>query len=66
MEGKTQKAVIINDYGKKPEFKQDYPKPMLKEGELLIKVEASTINPADRFFLQGLYSKKPLPAVGGF
>jgi len=32
---------------------------------LLVKVEASTINPSDRMFVAGSYFKKPLPAVCG-
>lgn len=32
---------------------------------MLVEVEGSTINPSDRFFLAGMYAKKPLPVAGG-
>lgn len=65
MESKFQKAVVILDYGKKPILKDDYPIPMLKEGELLIAVEASTVNPSDRMLINGTLFKRPLPAICG-
>lgn len=65
MQGKTQKALIINKFGDKPLLKEDFPIPSIKDGELLIKVEASTINPADKLFIAGLNFQRPLPAVCG-
>jgi NADPH:quinone reductase-like Zn-dependent oxidoreductase len=41
------------------------PIPELKEGQLLIKVEASTVNPSDRAKLAGFYMPEPLPIVLG-
>ena len=42
------------------------PKPEPATGEVLIRVEASPINPSDIVFLKGLYgTKKPLPAIAG-
>lgn len=43
------------------------PIPVPQTGEVLVKVEASPINPSDCAFLLGLYSSnKPLPTVPGF
>ena len=38
MEGKTQKALIVKQYGPNPILIEDSPIPTIKEGELLIKV----------------------------
>lgn len=41
--------------------------PQPREGEVLVKIAASPINPSDLAFLQGNYGfKKRLPVVGGF
>jgi NADPH:quinone reductase len=44
---------------------EDVPKPEPKEGQLLIRVEASTVNPSDRGRLTGHYMVVPLPATMG-
>lgn len=66
MEDKIQTAVVLNEYGQKVHLKKDQPIPTLNEGEILIKVQASTINPSDRLFLSGSYFHRPLPALCGF
>lgn len=58
------KAIQLDQYGSEPHLKE-VPVPSLKEGELLIKVEGSTINPSDRLFIQGVYMRRPLPAYCG-
>jgi len=60
----TQKALVLHQFNTKPVF-QDYPKPVTKPGQLLIKIEASTINPSDRVSMTGAYLSIPLPAVMG-
>ena len=47
MDHTNQKAWVLNAYGEKMEYKE-FPLPELVDGEFLIKVEASTINPSDR------------------
>jgi NADPH:quinone reductase len=44
---------------------EDVPKPEPKEGQLLIRVEGTTINPSDRMRLTGSYFPVPLPATMG-
>ena len=53
MEANKMKSIILEEFGKKPIFKE-VPIPEPKEGEFLVKVEASTINPSDRLFMDGL------------
>lgn len=65
MHSTTQTAIVIDEYGAKPQLKTDFPIPEIQDGELLVKVEASTINPSDRIFMAGHYFKKPLPAICG-
>ena len=50
----TYKALVQHETGKLPVL-EELPLPELKEGELLIKVEASTVNPSDRAKLAGFY-----------
>lgn len=46
---------------------QEMPIPVPRAGQVLIRIEASPINPSDIVFLKGLYgTKKPYPAVPGF
>lgn len=46
---------------------EQVPMPVPTSGEVLVKVEASPINPSDVVFLKGLYgTKKPYPAIAGF
>lgn len=64
MEGKEINTLILDNYGDLPHLSQK-PIPVPKEGELLIKVEASTINPSDNIFIRGHYFKRPLPTTPG-
>lgn len=64
MQGGTHKALIIDEYGGKTHLRI-VPQPEPKEGELLVRVDASTINPSDLIFLKGGYFQRPLPAVCG-
>lgn len=63
------KYVQLNDYslGKSSlKLAEKDPAP-LKEGEVRLKVHASTINPSDLMFLKGMYGiKKKLPVAAGF
>lgn len=60
----TQRALVIEQYGTVPTIKE-WPIPKPKEGQLLVKVDASTVNPSDRGRLSGGYSPVPLPNVMG-
>ena len=60
----THKALVLHEYGKNPVL-QDFPKPVPKEGQFLIKVEGTTINPSDRLRIGGTYFPVPLPATVG-
>lgn len=60
----THKALVLHEYKQLPVF-QDFPKPVPKAGELLVKVDASTINPSDRLRIGGTYFPVPLPAAMG-
>jgi NADPH:quinone reductase-like Zn-dependent oxidoreductase len=60
----THKALVLHEYGKVPTL-QNFEKPVTKEGQLLVKVDASTINPSDRMRVGGHYFPVPLPATMG-
>jgi NADPH:quinone reductase len=63
------RALEIAAYQGKPDSiaVANLPLPRPGNGEVLVKVFASPVNPSDLLFLQGLYGfKKPLPAIPGF
>ena len=63
------KAVVLNDYDGtlRSLTVVDLPVPSLRPGEVLIKLAATSIGPADLMFLKGEYGiTKPLPVVSGF
>lgn len=64
MKKKTQKALVIEEYGGKITL-QEIPMPELDEGEVLIKVDASTINPSDHLLMDGACFERPLPSICG-
>jgi trans-2-enoyl-CoA reductase len=65
---KKSKSIIFQEFGP-PEkvlkiVEEDVPEP--RAGEVLVRVEASPINPADLNIIEGKYPKRPeLPAVAG-
>jgi NADPH:quinone reductase-like Zn-dependent oxidoreductase len=64
----TMKAVRIHAFGG-PEVLQyeDAPRPVVKAGEVLVRIHASSVNPADWKFRSGLFGKDaPLPLTLGF
>jgi NADPH:quinone reductase-like Zn-dependent oxidoreductase len=65
MEGEQIHTISINKYGEGPVYTTKI-KPVPKEGELLVKVEAATINPSDKARLTDDYEKKPLPFPPGY
>lgn len=65
MEKADIQALQLDKYGNEPPTYGKKAKPVPKEGEVLIKVEASTINPIDNMFIRGHYAKKPLPFTAG-
>lgn len=64
MQEENHQALIVEEYGKDLKLKT-VPRPKPEAGELLIKVDASTINPSDIIFLSGGYFRRELPAVAG-
>jgi NADPH:quinone reductase-like Zn-dependent oxidoreductase len=63
---KTQKAVVLTESGAKPVI-AEIPVPQPGQGEVLVKMHASPVNPSDLAFLAGGYGiKKPYPVVPGF
>lgn len=60
----TQKSAQVVEVGK-PLVVREVPIPKPQEGELLIKIEATTINPSDRLQLEGAFGQPPLPFTGG-
>ena len=63
------KAVVLKDYDGTPQSLavEDFSVPRLKSGQVLIKLAATSIGPADLMFIRGQYGfTKPLPVVPGF
>lgn len=64
------RGVQLHEYGLEPgkvSVVDNLPVPKPGEGQVLVKVAASPINPSDLAFLAGAYGfKKPLPTVPGF
>jgi NADPH2:quinone reductase len=60
------KAVVVEEAGKPPVVKE-IPIPKPGNGHVLVKVEASPINPSDLMYMQGSYARQmKYPAVPGF
>src|SRR5262249_31920231 len=64
----TMKAVRIHAFGGAEELRyEDAPRPKPKAGEVLIRIHASAVNPADWKVRSGLFGKDiPLPLILGF
>jgi NADPH:quinone reductase-like Zn-dependent oxidoreductase len=67
---KTMKAVVAHEYGEPEVLKlEDVPIPQPKETEILVRVMASGVNPADPLILNGKYAKEfgtHLPLILGY
>ena len=67
---KTMKAIVAHEYGGPGVLKyEDVPLPEPKENEILVRVIASGVNPADPLILNGKYAKEfgtHLPLVLGY
>src|SRR5436853_259135 len=67
---KTMQAVVAHEYGGPEVLKlEEVPVPELKENEILVRVIASGVNPADPLILNGRYAKEfgtHLPLVLGY
>jgi NADPH:quinone reductase-like Zn-dependent oxidoreductase len=67
---KTMKAVVAHDYGGPEVLKlEEVPVPQPKENEVLVRVIASGVNPADPLILGGKYAKEfgtHLPLILGY
>ncbi len=65
----TMRALRLTAYDGRPESLQvvEVPVPKPSAGQVLVRVAAAPINPADQMFVRGLYGlKPPLPTVPGF
>jgi NADPH2:quinone reductase len=63
------RAIVFDRYGdpKNVLSVRDLPTPEPKPGQVLVRMDASPINPSDLVFIEGDYGfRKPLPAVPGF
>lgn len=59
------KAIVLE--GQEKLVVKDVEIPVPKDGEVLVKMEASPINPSDIAFMKGVYgTKKPIPSIPGF
>src|SRR5947207_1189951 len=67
---KTMKAIVAHDYGGPEVLKlEEIPVPEPKENEILVRVIASGVNPADPLILNGKYAKEfgtHLPLILGY
>ncbi|MFC5448811.1 zinc-binding dehydrogenase [Paenibacillus aestuarii] len=63
----TMQAVMLNDYSGGAGIRYgEVAIPVIQKDEVLIKVHAASINPADLLFMNGTYGiKRELPCVGG-
>jgi NADPH:quinone reductase-like Zn-dependent oxidoreductase len=62
----TMKAVRIHAFGGNEALRyEDVPRPAPKAGEVLVKVQASSVNPADHKMAAGLFGPLPLPLTLG-
>jgi NADPH2:quinone reductase len=48
------RAVIWNDFGAQPELRDDVPEPAPGAGEVLVRVQASSVNPVDNAIVAGV------------
>ncbi len=69
-EGPRMKAVVAHEYGAPEVLKfEDVPRPGPKENEALVRVIASSVNPADPLTLSGKYAREfgtNLPLIPGY
>jgi NADPH:quinone reductase-like Zn-dependent oxidoreductase len=67
---KTMKAIVVHEYGGPDVLKyEDAPVPEPKENEILVRVIASGVNPADPLIISGKYAKEfgtHLPLIPGY
>ncbi|ADU29249.1 NADPH:quinone reductase [Evansella cellulosilytica] len=61
------KAVVYREYGDPSVLKvEDVEKPAVKRSDVLIKVEASAVNPVDTYFRKGIRQVKEFPHIPHF
>src|SRR5436309_2741585 len=67
---KLMKAVVAHEYGAPSVLKlEDTPVPQIKERELLVRVAAAGVNPADPLIISGKYAREfgtHLPLIPGY
>src|SRR3954462_13693658 len=65
----TMKAVVVHEYGGEVLKIEDVPIPVPKENEVLVRVVASGVNPADPLIIGGKYAREfgtHLPLIPGY
>src|ERR1700704_5911018 len=66
----TMKAIVVHEYGGPNVLKyEDAPRPEPKENEVLVRVIACGVNPADPLIVSGKYAKEfgtHLPLIPGY
>jgi NADPH:quinone reductase-like Zn-dependent oxidoreductase len=66
----TMKAIVVREYGGPDVLKyEDAPRPEPKENEVLVRVIACGVNPADPLIVSGRYAKEfgtHLPLIPGY
>jgi NADPH:quinone reductase-like Zn-dependent oxidoreductase len=66
MERKIMKAIRIKHFGGPEQLTlEEVPRPEPKQGELLVRVRATSINPIDWKFREGMFGKLALPYTPG-
>ncbi len=62
------KAIVVHEFGAPEVMKlEEIPKPAPGPGQLLVRIKAAGINPADTYMRTGTYARKPaLPYTPGF
>lgn len=61
-------AILVHQFGGPEEMKlEEFPKPVPGPGQLLVRIRAAGVNPADTYMRSGNYARKPaLPYTPGF
>lgn len=59
------KAIVLEELNKPLRYYEDYPKPVLNEGEVLVQIKNAALNHRDVWIQQGKYPNIKLPCILG-